>query len=73
MRNWHEQALSKSHADVPRVSELTLTLHELVPQIARHGTFNLLLSHGEALWAHAATQLCDVVRQHPFGSATAAR
>ena len=67
---WLMQELAKSHATVPSVSELTLTLREFAPQIARHGTFNFLLSNGEALWAHASTQLCYVVRQHPFGSAT---
>lgn len=67
---WLLQELAKSHADVPPVAELTLTLRELVPQIARHGTFNFLLSNGEALWAHASTHLCYVVRQHPFGNAT---
>ncbi len=67
---WLLQELAKSHADVPPVHELTLTLRELVPQIARHGTFNFLLSNGEALWAHASTNLCYVMRQHPFGSAT---
>ncbi|MEK9804445.1 MAG: class II glutamine amidotransferase [Curvibacter sp.] len=67
---WLMQELAKSHATVPPVAELTLTLRELVPQIARHGTFNFLLSNGEALWAHASTQLCYVVRQHPFGNAT---
>ncbi|MBX9960644.1 MAG: class II glutamine amidotransferase [Burkholderiaceae bacterium] len=67
---WLMQELAKSHATVPPVAELTLTLRELVPQIAQHGTFNFLLSNGEALWAHASTQLCYVVRQHPFGSAT---
>jgi len=48
------------------VEELTNTLAELVPRIARHGTFNFLLSNGQALWAHASTKLCYVVRQHPF-------
>uniref|UniRef100_UPI0035ADCFD2 class II glutamine amidotransferase n=1 Tax=Hylemonella sp. TaxID=2066020 RepID=UPI0035ADCFD2 len=67
---WLMQELAKSHATVPPVAELTLTLRELVPQIAKHGTFNFLLSNGEALWAHASTRLCYVVRQHPFGSAT---
>lgn len=67
---WLLQELAKSHADLPPVAELTLTLRELVPQIARHGTFNFLLSNGEALWAHASTQLCYVLRQHPFGGAT---
>jgi glutamine amidotransferase len=63
---WLLQELSKSHAGVPSVEELTCTLTELVPQIARHGTFNFLLSNGQALWAHASTQLHYVLRQHPF-------
>ena len=67
---WLLQELAKSHASVPSIAELTLTLRELVPQISQHGTFNFLLSNGEALWAHASTKLFHVVRQHPFGSAT---
>ncbi len=67
---WLLQELAKSHASVPSIAELTLTLRELVPQVAKHGTFNFLLSNGEALWAHASTNLFHVVRQHPFGSAT---
>ena len=49
---------------------MTKTLAELVPPIAAHGTFNFLLSHGEALWAHASTRLHHVVRRHPFTRAT---
>ncbi|MFM1907283.1 MAG: hypothetical protein RLZZ591_960 [Pseudomonadota bacterium] len=63
---WLMQELSKSHAGVPTVEELTLTLRELVPKIARHGTFNFLLSNGQALWAHASTKLCYLVREYPF-------
>jgi predicted glutamine amidotransferase len=63
---WLMQELAKSHAGVPSVEELTLTLRELVPQIARHGTFNFLLSNGEALWAHASTHLYYLERKHPF-------
>ncbi|MDT7516952.1 class II glutamine amidotransferase [Rhodoferax mekongensis] len=63
---WLLQELNKSHVKVPTVEELTRTLAELVPQIAKHGTFNFLLSNGQALWAHASTKLCYVVRQHPF-------
>ena len=66
---WIMQELAKAHASVPPVAELTHTLAELLPQVARHGTFNMLLSNGEALWAHASTKLCYVVRQHPFASA----
>ncbi len=66
---WLMQELAKAHASVPPVDELTRTLRELLPQVARHGTFNMLLSNGEALWAHASTKLCYIVRQHPFASA----
>ncbi|TFZ01754.1 class II glutamine amidotransferase [Ramlibacter humi] len=67
--SWLMQELWKSHAGVPSVAELTLTLRELVPQIARHGPFNFLLSNGEALWAHCATNLFYVERKHPFAHA----
>ena len=67
---WLMQELAKSHASVPSVAELTLTLRELVPRIAKHGTFNFLLSNGQALWAHASTHLCYIERRHPFATAT---
>lgn len=66
---WLMQELSKAHAGVPPIDELTATLRELVPVIARHGTFNFMLSHGSALWAHCSTRLYSLVRQHPFGRA----
>ena len=66
---WLMQELAKAHASVPPIAELTATLRELVPAIARHGTFNFMLSHGEALWAHCSTRLYYLVRQHPFGRA----
>jgi len=64
------QELAKSHAGLPPVRELTRTLAELVPRIATHGTFNFLLSNGEALWAHCSTRLHHIVRQHPFARAS---
>ena len=67
---WIMQELAKSHAGVPSVPELSLTLRELAAQIARHGTFNFLLSNGQALWAHASTHLYYVERRHPFAHAT---
>jgi len=63
---WLMQELAKSHAGVPSIEELTLTLRELVPRIAAHGTFNFLLSNGEALWAHASTHLYYLERGFPF-------
>ena len=62
---WIMQELAKSHAGVPSVEELTLTLSELAPRIARHGTFNFMLSNGQALWAHASTNLWYMERRHP--------
>jgi len=66
---WLMQELAKSHAGMPSVAELTLTLRELAAQIAPHGTFNFLLSNGQALWAHASTHLHYIERQHPFAVA----
>lgn len=66
---WIMQELAKSHASVPSVPELTLTLKELAARIAPHGTFNFLLSNGQALWAHASTNLHYIERRHPFGAA----
>lgn len=67
---WIMQELAKSHADVPSVEELSITLRELAGKIASHGTFNFLLSNGQALWAHASTSLYYVERKHPFAHAT---
>ena len=69
---WLMQELAKAHASVPSVAELTATLDELLPSLAAHGTFNLLLSNGQALWAHASTRLHWLQRRHPFRAATLA-
>ena len=66
---WIMQELAKSHAGVPSIAELTITLRDLAARIAPHGTFNFLLSNGQALWAHASTQLYYVERRHPFAQA----
>lgn len=67
---WIMQELAKSHAGVPSIEELTLTLQELATAIAPHGTFNFMLSNGLALWAHATSSLYYVERKHPFADAT---
>ena len=69
---WLLQEMAKSHAGMPSTPELTLTLRELIPQLSRHGTFNMVLSNGIAMWAHGSTQLHHVERAHPFGEATLA-
>jgi glutamine amidotransferase len=74
---WLLQELAKAHAGVPGIAELTATLAELLPQPAAHGTFNLLLSNGQALWAYGAPhparadapRLWSIERRHPFGRA----
>lgn len=66
---WLMQELAKAHAAVPSVDELTRTLAELVPPIAAHGSFNFLLSNGQALWAHCSTKLWYIERAHPFRAA----
>lgn len=66
---WLLQEMAKSHASVPSPQELTHTLSELVPQIARHGTFNFVMGNGHALWAHGTTRLHYLVRRHPFANA----
>jgi glutamine amidotransferase len=69
---WLMQELAKAHASVPGIDELACTLRELLPQPAAHGTFNVLLSNGEALFAHGSTQLYSVERRHPFTATTLA-
>jgi glutamine amidotransferase len=67
---WLMQELAKAHAGVPGIDELSHTLRELLPVLHAHGTFNLLLSNGQALWAHGSTHLHWLQRQHPFRPAT---
>ena len=67
---WLMQELAKAHATMPAIDELNHTLRELLPQLNRHGTFNMLLSNGQALWAHGSTKLHYLLRQPPFGPVT---
>lgn len=61
------QELRARFGDVaPTLQLLRAALAELVRGIAAHGTFNLMLSDGSALFAHCSTRLCYVVRQYPF-------
>ncbi|WP_036172697.1 class II glutamine amidotransferase [Massilia sp. 9096] len=54
---------------MPERSALRNAIADLVAVIARHGTFNMMLSDGAALYAHCSTKLCYVVRRHPFETA----
>lgn len=53
----------------PALCDLKSALKELTANIAKHGTFNMLLSDGSALFAHCSTDLYYIVRKHPFMSA----
>ncbi len=53
----------------PSLDELFEAIAELVVPITRHGTFNFLLSNGQALFAYATTRLQYVVREWPFQKA----
>lgn len=50
----------------PHWRQLAPMLAELLPQVAQHGPFNMLLSDGHALYAHASTRLAWLERAHPF-------
>jgi predicted glutamine amidotransferase len=50
----------------PHWQELAPVLAELLPRIAAHGVFNMLLTDGHALYAHASTNLAWLARAHPF-------
>ena len=53
----------------PDLADLTLALRELCKEIARYGTFNMMLSNGAALFVHCSTHMHYLVRQHPFNTA----
>ncbi|HJV87334.1 MAG TPA: class II glutamine amidotransferase [Noviherbaspirillum sp.] len=64
------QELRKRFGDTPpALPDLTAAMRELTAGIASHGTFNMMLSDGTALFAHCSTQLHYIVRQHPFSTA----
>lgn len=67
------QQLRRRFGDqMPSRSDLTAALQELVTTVATHGTFNVLLSDGSALYAHCSTSLYYLVRQFPFSTASLA-
>ena len=61
------QTLSERFADQqPKITQVFEVLSELAPSIAEHGTFNFLLSNGQALYSYATTKLHWLIRQYPF-------
>jgi predicted glutamine amidotransferase len=53
----------------PGLPALRAAIADLVAVIARHGTFNMMLSDGTAMFAHCSTKLCYIVRRYPFTAA----
>ncbi len=67
---WLLQQLRLRFGDhMPAQDELFSALHELTLDVAGHGEFNFLLSHGDSLFAHASTRLSYIVRKAPFAQA----
>lgn len=64
-----QQLSRRFGARAPAPPQLRAALAELLPGIAAHGTFNMLLASGGHLYAHCSTNLYYVVRQHPFPTA----
>lgn len=54
---------------MPPLDALTTAVAELAAGIAAHGTFNMLLSDGTAMFAHCSTSLYYLVRRYPFAEA----
>lgn len=54
---------------LPSTSEIRGVLQPVIQSIAGHGTFNMLLSNGTAMYTHCSTKLCYIVRQFPFTQA----
>lgn len=64
------QQLRRRFGDTqPARPELTQALRELSTEIAAHGTFNIMLSDGSALFTHCSTNLYYLVRKYPFAQA----
>jgi glutamine amidotransferase len=53
----------------PTWRQVAPVLAGLTQGIAQHGTFNYLLSNGEAMFAHCSNKLSWLSRQHPFSTA----
>jgi glutamine amidotransferase len=65
---WLLQELRRHFAGGPAPGwpQLAPVLAALAARIARHGVFNMLLSDGQAVYAHASTRLVWLQRGHPF-------
>lgn len=53
----------------PPLDELFDCVAEITRDITQHGTFNFLMSNGQAMFAHCSTHLQYLTRQWPFSTA----
>lgn len=61
--------LRERFSALPSLNELFDALNELSESLREYGLFNMILSNGEMMYAHASTLLYYIVRQAPFGCA----
>jgi len=61
-----QQMRSRFGDVMPGMPELADFMREITAEIAAFGTFNMMLSNGEALFAHCSTKLHYIIRQYPF-------
>lgn len=54
----------------PDAEEIYAVLQALSHELAAYGSFNILLSNGQILFAHCSTHLSYVQRSHPFTTAS---
>lgn len=64
-----QQLRHRFGAQRPANTQLEIALQQLCSEIASHGTFNMMLSDGDALFAHCSTKLHYIVRRYPFATA----
>ena len=62
----HLRSHFKDRVQPPEWPELAPVLACIAAELARHGNFNMLLSDGQALYAHCSTNLHLLTRRHPF-------
>lgn len=59
----------RDKSNAPSIKEIEQCIKPISNQIAKHGTFNMLISNGQAMYTHCSTKLSYIVREHPFNKA----
>lgn len=57
------------NGSIPSIQDIQDCIQPIASQIAEFGTFNMLLSNGQAMFSHCSTKLTYIVREHPFAKA----